>query len=64
MIKSLAKCVLSTAAVTVLAATLFLGVAPAAHAVRPPDNGNLVFCPGTPCGCLTYTPPYNCYWTT
>ncbi len=63
MIKSLAKCVLSTAAVAALGATLSLMlVAPAGAAVVAAYNGNKVFCGATQCGCLTTAPPFNCNW--
>ncbi len=62
--KPIGKFLLTAAAAALVAASLFLALAPPARAFYVLPNGNSVICwNGQLCGCITVEPPYNCLWT-
>lgn len=62
MIGKLVKILLYACSLALFGASLFIALKPQkAYAIT--YNGNYLLCGGVPCGCLTFAPPYNCYWS-
>lgn len=58
MIGKLIRSLFCTCAVFFVGASLCMGL----QSKPPADNGNTIYQNGQSVGCLSVSPPYNCYW--